>query len=435
MNKWDVLLPATKRLLIALILLQHHQYVPKLISHMNVLLYHQKMNSKIWKMHVDDPACFNEEPGELSFAALGRAKGQDSSTDIFSHLNKLYPLVSCCIVQNDNVDCDEQFSSPIGKKQSDRFRVNPRSNDTMAVLSFFLTSIREMRSNMFMVYDGTNDSYKDKRHANAHKKVTASSLFWRTDEEFLKLLKAYIKKTKKQTIGCKVITNTEGLLWTDDPVIEDDCEPYQPLEDFIDPDEYVNQLLARPESVASQASEMTVGNLSQFSLQTPVDSLVNSHRHSISSPISLKLNDDFKHDSEMDVPSMHSAISDPYQLPSDSEASDEIEPENQHVRSVSSSSSVTTHSSSIRTNHDDIRSRHSSHSMGVPEMILEQKINKDRNKMYRIKWQGQAIGKATWEFAENYEKWTDYKFLIQDWKANMGKKVPGANRYKRRKTK
>ena len=432
MNKWDLLLPATKRLLIALILLDHYQYIPKLISHLNVLLYHKKMNSKIWKMHVDDPACFNEEPGELSFAALGRAKGSDSSTDIFEHLRSLYPLVNCCIEQHDPVETDESFSSSKGRKQSDRFRVKADSDDTLAVFSFFMTAIREMKNNMFMVYDGTAESYKSKIHANAHRVQSASSLLWRTDDQFIEMLRTCMKKTKKQTIGCNIISNTEGISWLDDDDIEDCVNEYQEPANIIDPDEYSQLVMDRSIGVISEGHE----NLSQISSFTSQTQHSIMSRIASESSISLAPRSEFDLDEDMYVHSFPDDIPDPFDIHMNNIASEVMSiHESKHDTSVSSMSSNSIQVSSVRSQHDDIKSQVSAHSMAVPELILEQKINKDKLKMFKIKWQNQALSKASWEYADFYEKWDDYKYLIQDWRENMGPKLARSNRYKRRKTK
>lgn len=437
MNKWDLLLPATKRLLIALILLKHNQYVPKLISHLNVLLYHQKMDSKIWKMHVDDPACFNEEPGELSFAALGRAKGPDATTDIFTHLNNLYPLVNCCIDHHDRVEVDEEFKSTTGRKQSQRFRVQRDSVDTFAVITFFMTAIREMRSNIFRIYDGTEASYKDKNHANQNKKVAAASLIWRSEHDFIQTLKEYIKKTKKQIIGCNIIGRTDGISWEDVQFEEDHIQAFDQPVQFMDPDEYVRMLLNRSSSMSSRQSSEMNDNLSQtssvISRNMSIVSQVSNSQHSRNT-LEEPQPDDFEIDHLLDVDYMHSGIPDPYE--GGTSDSDDPDNESKSHQSKSSSSSAPSRPSIVHDNvQHDLQSQVSRKSVGIPEIIVEQKLNVKRLKMYRIKWQNEPIKDSSWEYAENFDKWDDYKYLVQDWRDNMGPKIPGTNRYKRKKVK
>ena len=439
MNKWDLLLPALKRMLIALVLMRHHQYVPKVISHLNVLLYHQKYNTKIWKMHSDDPACFNEEPGELSFALLGRAKGNDAKQDIFQHLNNLYPLINSCIDRSDHSDRqDTGYTSRAGRKQSQRFRVDAGSIDTVAVLAFFMTTINELKTGTFSCYDGTPESYKSKQHANSSRVISGKSTTWRTVIDFESNLNEYIKKTKSQLIGNNIISDTsdKGLSWTisQHDLFVNDVSDHEI--EFVRPDDIINSEEEHNNSVYSMVSQEQDGDEDVISIQTmqPQMSSVYSLPSS-ASPISVQqnLDDENKHQSEGDSPfNERGDIVERKQVVFDIEPIDSHEDELSNDSSDHSLSTRLTGSSQAGVNDkDEIASIRSNGSYGIPEIILEQKLNKNRLKCYKIKWMGEPKKDATWEFAHLYDPFSDYKFLLDDWKRNM--KTTGKGNHRKRK--
>jgi hypothetical protein len=223
LNDWSILFPATKRLLVVLIIMKHNAYVPKLLSHLCVLVHHRTINSKIWKMHEDDPVCFNEEAGELSFGALGRAMLGDPYKNQVKHCSDLYLMIPL-------YHSYMNTASKSTDKRNHRYktRIESKSHEVTTTLVFFTTLIREIIADRFTMYDGKEASYNDKTVANYFRIRATSRVIWQP-KQFEALFIEYVAKTKKQSFTGFIAENKvdDCSLNLEGPIVDDNVSMIQ----------------------------------------------------------------------------------------------------------------------------------------------------------------------------------------------------------------
>ena len=154
---WVLLLRMYK----VLSLLKQMLYSRALFVNISIMYHSKRTESPLWKMFESNPSCLNEEPGETSFSVLSRCTVGDTTKHNFEHLSDMYSLLHVYrqIVGDTNFD----INAPLCR--SGHFKIKEDCEEVKAVASYFSEKIRELRSNVFRVYSGTDQSFKSKHGA------------------------------------------------------------------------------------------------------------------------------------------------------------------------------------------------------------------------------------------------------------------------------
>jgi hypothetical protein len=155
----------TLHLLLVLSRGKSSQYIRAISVHMVLLLYNRKQNTPCWRMMQNSLSTFNEEAGEISFSTLARSCLGDTQRHDIKHMSKLYQLL--CMYNDVEDDVEGDIASNVTLK-SWRKKVTPESKEVEATVQFFLHRMRQIKNGTFQMYDGSNESYKKKSHADRH---------------------------------------------------------------------------------------------------------------------------------------------------------------------------------------------------------------------------------------------------------------------------
>jgi hypothetical protein len=152
-------------MLLLLASLKQGEYVRSLVAHLNILCCQENDGTVIWQMYSHDPSCFNEEIGENSFGVLARCVLGDTQKSKFKHVSDMYSLIH--LYRQVNEDTKDDIAGPLQEKKftTGTFMVKDDSEEVAEIGAFFRTSIREVLSNSFRVYDGSVKGRTSKANA------------------------------------------------------------------------------------------------------------------------------------------------------------------------------------------------------------------------------------------------------------------------------
>jgi hypothetical protein len=153
-----------------MILLEHNQYSRNIYLNLQILQFNKVHNTAYWRMFEQNPACLNEEPGETSFSVLSRCTVGDTSKSKFDHLSTMYAALP--LYRQIAEDTRHDIGAPLIKPGHSKIRED--ALEVKAVEAFFLQKIRELKSNTFRIYRGTERSYSCQ--IQAHKNMKAGGI-------------------------------------------------------------------------------------------------------------------------------------------------------------------------------------------------------------------------------------------------------------------
>jgi hypothetical protein len=155
LNDWEKLHAATYKMMLLLASLKQGEYVRSLVAHLNILCCLESDDTSIWRMYSLDPACFNEVAGEDSFGVLARCVLGDTQKSKFKHVSDMYSLIH--LYRQVNADTKDDIAGPLQEKKftTGTFMVKEDSTEVVELAAFFRTTIREIMSNSFRIYDGS----------------------------------------------------------------------------------------------------------------------------------------------------------------------------------------------------------------------------------------------------------------------------------------
>ena len=141
-------------------LLNKMKYARAIYLNFQIIHYHKLQNSFFWTMIQENITCLNEECGELSFSVLSRCVLGDTNKSDFDRLSNMYAMIH--VYRNINQDLCDDIQAPLIKRTKRCIRVN--SEEVTSTGFYFLSKIRELNSNHFLIYTGTKKSYKRKNN-------------------------------------------------------------------------------------------------------------------------------------------------------------------------------------------------------------------------------------------------------------------------------
>ena len=130
---------------------------------MNLLIldYWRTKDHVVWKMIKRNLGILNEESGETTFSLLGNCVLGHTVISQFEHMNKIYSLLPITRSIKGEVMADQHSTTSI----SWRHTVNVESDEVRATGMFFKETIKQILTNKFKSYDGTNASYASRTSA------------------------------------------------------------------------------------------------------------------------------------------------------------------------------------------------------------------------------------------------------------------------------
>ena len=167
MDGGRLVLKSLYRILRLLLMLDDTAYVPAIIS--NICLWeHQRVNRlPAWQMFLQNASFGNEEPGELSFAVLGRATQKDPHGNDFKHMDTMYRQLRTYMNASQGFRIGEHLSAFYASGR--KFTGSQEGVDVVeATTEHFKSLIRHVKSNVPTMYDGSDDGFASIKHAATH---------------------------------------------------------------------------------------------------------------------------------------------------------------------------------------------------------------------------------------------------------------------------
>ena len=129
---------------------QSNNYVQTIIF--QLLLFNNAIAEELptWKLLQQNFSMFNEEPGEMSFAVLGRAVLGDHVTNLLEHMNKRFLLVREHQQEDDALRADNGMTFKADNHWRRNWTVD--APEVQSARHFLSSRLREMTTAHFMVY-------------------------------------------------------------------------------------------------------------------------------------------------------------------------------------------------------------------------------------------------------------------------------------------
>ena len=140
-------------------------YTRACLTQLLILVYQSKKKLPFWTMLKSNSACFNEETGELAFSVLSRCVLGDSSKSNFDHLNDMYALLHTYMALTDDIRDDFAKHGPT---KNWRKVYKPDCEELEETVAFMRLTIRSIKHGKYKIYDGSDQSYERKDHAQRH---------------------------------------------------------------------------------------------------------------------------------------------------------------------------------------------------------------------------------------------------------------------------
>ena len=159
LDNYKISMQAYYKMFKVMVCLGSRTYIRNLIANSLILLYHNSNKTFFHTMITNNIACLNEEAGEASFAALGRAVLTSNQKSKFESMNKAFKLQS--IYRSIASDVNENQKQPLCSRHN-KDKLDPKSTEVKATASFFLIKIHEIEMGQPTCYDGSQYGYKNK---------------------------------------------------------------------------------------------------------------------------------------------------------------------------------------------------------------------------------------------------------------------------------
>ena len=142
-----------------------HNYPQIQLTYMLILAYQFKNNLVSYEMLLNNQSMFNEDMGEITFSVLSRCVLGDNVKCMFSHLDRMYCMIP--YVQEVVKDIASDFGS---RKNSINWRhtISMQAVEITTTAAYFSNLIRQVESNVYKCYDGTEAGYKNVTKSREH---------------------------------------------------------------------------------------------------------------------------------------------------------------------------------------------------------------------------------------------------------------------------
>ena len=276
-----------------------HNYPQIQLAYMLILAYQYKRKIVSYEMLMNNQSMYNEDMGEITFSVLSRCVLGDNNKSMFDHLEKVYCMVP--YVQQVVRDIGDDFGS--GQNSINwRHTISPHATEVSTTGSYFSSLIRQVESNVFKCYDGSERGYKNLTKSREH--MVASTLPVVYMNDMSQVVSTMIAQLKKSLCGYHLYHYRHIWPEADIPIFNDDVkdgvdgvvsdsdtdsvqeqevqEEYNMSEFELEPAEPLSQIdnCSDPEENVSPDINVDVdlepdGNADEFNLSQPLNEHLN----------------------------------------------------------------------------------------------------------------------------------------------------------------